>query len=432
MKIKVSRITDIGCILFFIYAFFSDLINVVIGSTLRLYMFWALILVICFLPLFYNKSLKLKKTDILLIAIIVFFVCFRNQAYIHGDLLNTNRWLVGFILFMGISKSKYPIKRMIPMIANIGFVHTIVTWILFFKPSIFSTVYNLWGYWPTGTEGGKLGYRAGLTNHYSHNGIVLAVTLIAIFSLIFMYSKLSKSISNKRKIRKYIVMFLLTIGAIILTTKRAHFLFAIMAMIIVYYFAYPERMGNKTFKLLLAIVIGGFVLFISSKYIPALANLFERFRAVRNGDSNMQSRYVLWALALSMFFESPLLGKGWYSFRYEYNAILYSDAVRAGVRSARYDLMDVHNVYIQLLAETGLIGLIIYLIIVSKSISSLLKLLKTNTRVLIDYSDTAAIVFSLTMQFFVLLYCFTGNCLYDITSPFYLASFFICSSLLNR
>ena len=98
---------------------------------------------------------------------------------------------------------------------------------------------GIWGYWPTGTEIGTLGYRAGITSHYSINAMVLAVGLIVFTS--FLIANWNK----KNKINVLIIdLFLLTI---LLTTKRAHLLFGFLAILVGLFLHKPEDRKKNFF-----------------------------------------------------------------------------------------------------------------------------------------------------------------------------------------
>jgi len=73
-------------------------------------------------------------------------------------------------------------------------------------------------------------------------------------------------------------------------------------------------------------------------------------------------RVVLWSIAWGFFKSSPLLGVGWGNFVGLYGSYTssFSSMIPAGV-------FAVHNIYLQLLAETGIIGLVVFLCLMRKS-----------------------------------------------------------------
>ena len=81
---------------------------------------------------------------------------------------------------------------------------------------------------------------------------------------------------------------------------------------------------------------------------------------------------------------------------------------------------DVHNIYIQLLAETGLVGFSFYIILFISGLNMAVKLVKEISRTeVINVQERKLLIFAAYYMFFFVLYGFTGNPLYD-EQPFYL------------
>lgn len=414
LKISNKQIAGIAIVFYLLYAFFSDLISVLFSSSIYRYGLWGLsILLLVFATKSY-KSFRVTRGQFAAIVGSMAFVLIRNQAFVHHDYLTTIRWLYCFIFALLLMKMPESYNQILKSLIKIGFIHVTATYIFWLIPSLYSRMFNLWGYWPSGTSSGRLGYKAALTNHYSRNGIMLAVTYLGVFAIILSLSGEANSAKDKRHLRFYKFLFTIAVFATLLTTKRAHLLFGMMAIIVVYYFCNPEKLGNKTFKLIVIGIVGVVGLSIASQCIPAISTFVNRFSSVE-GDSTMQSRIVFWRFALQMFIQSPLLGKGWFAFRYQYRTYLYDTSIRA----ARYELLDCHNVYIQLLAETGVIGLIFYLAVVVYVLTLTFHLLRHYQIEVKERNLYAPLAFSALMQTFYLLYSLSGNCLYDITSAFY-------------
>ena len=419
VKIRKTNIGNMGVILYLIYAFFSDLISAVQGSAAYRYSLWIITLGLIFCAVSNSGRFHKRKYEIIFTLCALFFVLFRNQAFKNGDYITTIRWIFCFVFCFFFANFLISFNDLIRYMACIGFVHVIGTFVFWLIPNLYSTMYSIWGYWPSGTSYGAMGYKAGLTNHYSHNGIVLAVTYLALFALVFssVDEKNSNSISSRKK-RIYKIMFAISMFAVVLTTKRAHLMFGILAMIFVYYFYNPKNIGTRTFKLIVACTVGLTAFFVAARYVPTISAILDRFSGKLTEDSTMLSRFVFWRLALSMFIQKPVCGYGWFGFRYQYRTYLYDPTVR----SARYELLDCHNVYLQVLAETGVVGFVFYIAIAFWALKTAFYLIRNKREILRNNSLDTAMFFSTVFQLFYLLYSLTGNCLYDITSAFYMLS----------
>jgi len=156
--------------------------------------------------------------------------------------------------------------------------------------------------------------------------------------------------------------------------------------------------------------------------IPELQELFSRFTDVdvSNFEEVSTGRSVYWALCFTKFLEHPLLGIGWYGFRNLYQTTIYN--LSAGVQGM---YLDAHNVYMQLLCETGIIGFVAYLIVVIYFLVETIRLLRQDETDGVRYRT---LLFSFAFQIYYLVYSFTGNCLYDYTYYIYVLA---CCAMLS-
>ena len=409
------------------------MVSALVGAAIFRYSWWGLSLLLMFAVVSSNGKIYCTKKMFAVLCAVFVFVIILNRAFRHSDYITTIRWLYCFLFCFLAAGLSGCWEKVILYLVSIGFVHAIATNLFWLVPSLYSNMDRLWGYWPSGTDYGNDGYKAGLANHYSRNGIVLAVTYLALFAIIFadkMTKENEPSAHKKRNLRRYAVMFLITFWAVVLTTKRAHLLFGMIAMITVYYFSQPQKMGTRTFKLVIGGLVCGIALSAAAEYVPVIGAVFDRFSSI-DDDTSMLSRFSFWRLAISMFLQNPLLGQGWFAFRYQYRRYLYDPTVR----SERYTLLDSHNVYFQLLAETGIVGFIIYVTIVIYILANTFYMIRKHIDVLKKNNMSMPLFFSACMQIFFLLYSFTGNCLYDITSAFYFLAAAItlsCKSIVKR
>jgi putative inorganic carbon (hco3(-)) transporter len=77
---------------------------------------------------------------------------------------------------------------------------------------------------------------------------------------------------------------------------------------------------------------------------------FDRLQGV--DDATELSRLALWQAAFSLFVGHPVLGIGYGNYKYLYTSFM--------TISAQLDTLDAHNLYLQLLSETGLIGFLVF------------------------------------------------------------------------
>ncbi len=241
----------------------------------------------------------------------------------------------------------------------------------------------------------------GLAIHYSTNGMYLVVGLFS--SIFFMFKSKSKTIFK-------IAITGIFLIAVLLTGKRAHLIFSLIALYLAYYFYLSNDKRTRGIKILgvtLAIATLGIIVLT---YVPSLATAFIRIKESLDEGDVTANRGNFWNLAIDLFKANPILGVGWGQF------LVYSEKV---LHYSAY----AHNNYLQLLCETGLVGTITYLawMVVSlyRSIRQYIFIRENQ----IDNKLASISVFSMLMQIFFMLYCFTGNPFYDLQMfiPYFMA-----------
>ena len=127
-------------------------------------------------------------------------------------------------------------------------------------------------------------------------------------------------------------------------------------------------------------------------------------------------RTTLWKIALSFFIEHPILGIGWGHFK-EY------------IPAYMGDLNNVHNNYIQLLCETGVVGFLLVMVPLVLIFRETIKLIRVNKKrsnrepLLMALNTTS---YGMQISFFVL--SFLDPCLYKLLfwALFAIAAMFAC------
>lgn len=402
-----EKSAKLGFAVFCISAMFSDFISVVLPDKIIYFLYFSAIGLLTF-SVIINKQIVIKKSSITMISglllFILVFLLLHSAQIAHRSFYTTIRWLYFFsmILILPICPKRW-YNGFLKILGSLTLINVFFcVFFLIFK-SKYSIMKNFWGFWPTGTASGTEGYRAGIASHYSENAMIMAVGLIVFSSFFIAYMGRIKKI----KCIKYIVLMLVLVTGILLTAKRAHLLFSFMAILMVYFIYKPEMRKKNFFRILL---IFGIVIALFSalaRMIPTVSYIYERFTTAGE-DQESQTRFEMWKLAINNFKEHPLLGIGWGGFKYEFHDHLYNPAVR----DERYAFLNAHNVYIQLLCECGIVGLLLFL---GNAIFLFIKSILLFKRKIIQYTTEYEIaVFSIIMQTFFYLYCLTGNCLYDM------------------
>jgi O-antigen ligase len=230
---------------------------------------------------------------------------------------------------------------------------------------------------------------------------------------------------NSKKVFNIILLLLLIIG-LILTAKRAHFLFTIMAILIT--FLYSAKNQEIVYRFIKTIVITFVVLFFSSIAIyfsqpegdsplgKFTNKIVDTINGVLVGEDITSGRSILYDYAWGLFIENPIFGIGWKEFMNQSAGLISSGS-------------HPHNIYLQLLTELGIIGFVFFIIPLTFtyyiSFRMLRKLINKSITFNKDYTWKNALQISLYLQTFFILYGMTGNLLTDYN--FLLMYFFACS-----
>jgi O-antigen ligase len=170
------------------------------------------------------------------------------------------------------------------------------------------------------------------------NAFALWLTPLLAFGLPFLFDREFKPGWFK-------FLYLLGFGGLLFNLSRGGWA-GFAAAVVVFALSYQNK---KVLKYLVALLIPlAIVIYI-------LPNLRYRLILPFKGDKSTLSRFSLWHTAESMLKTSPILGKGLYGFRTLY------DKFNTDQLTPAYDYP--HNVVLNFWVETGLLGLITFLLI---------------------------------------------------------------------
>lgn len=244
------------------------------------------------------------------------------------------------------------------------------------------------------------GYYSGVFHQVGDTAFYVSGAIIA-----FLFAR-----SNDRK-NKYLVGGLFII--LFFLGKRSLLLFLVAALLITY--IVMSQSGAKKFIRIAGATLFAIVFIEVLKYLSVLYSdikIFEKLAYTFNflSESNIDGlleesgRLILYDYAQELFHQNYWTGIGWAQF-----SVKISDVLPSGTS------LSVHNVYLQLLCETGVIGFSAFML---GAISSIFALIKTK-RLLNYYNgfDKAnyekLYSISLTGQVLFLMFCFVENPIYN-------------------
>lgn len=385
--------------IFLLYTFYYDLWDKALHNYLRTILFIISLFFIFFSLYTKDKHILIKKSFMKYIIgwsmFFSLFFLFRNRWIENHFYWRAIRILWSLLIIFCLSKSINRFTNLYKRLVIIGYPHVIATILLFLFRNTYSVMYRFWGYYPDGTGGGKYGFRAGLTGHYSRNGIMISIVFLCCFAYSYYY--------RLKKEKSYFPVNLLTFISflsLLLTMKRAHILFSLFIIAVIIFLFQQQLSIEKIIRgiVFTSVLTALFLLLYNN--VPEMKILLSRFQKIGE-DSSSVARFNMWKAALSLFESNPIIGVGWGAFRYltAYN-------------------VEAHNVYIELLAETGITGFVIYTTCLYNTLKILFIVLKRSFSQ-IDKNVFVISVASFEICLFYAIYSLTGNCLYDITFDFF-------------
>lgn len=321
--------------------------------------------------------------------------------------------MICFLLFMN-NDDKW-IEQWLSLTVFFVVINALATIVFYFNISLYKQFINIFFNGETVTSlltYYNKGYMCGLCTHFSSNGMILGIGTIVVFQkLKGLFLKKDKN--KKIKITKilYTIALLLVIYGLFLSSKRSPLIAAIIAIVVTLLIASGKNILKKLITLVASFGALAALYFIAVEYIPGFDTIANKFTSLESSDAGvLNGRDYLWEMAIDLFKESPLIGSGYGGYA------AYAESVDAFTTSA-------HNYYLQILAELGIIGLILYLIAFISSVIFTAKLIVKASKINVTEEDIAALSISLGIQIFVLIYNFTATSLmyYSILIPYILS-----------
>lgn len=212
---------------------------------------------------------------------------------------------------------------------------------------------------------------------------------------------LGQIVKEGRLTLKNTAYMIITLVALMLPAKRT--LFAIGCFFLVVYVLGWTRLDKKAIAIAAGIfLVIGIVTF--SEYIPGANVLMERFTETAE-DTSLNGRSYLWERAWQMFENKPFTGYGYGS----YNTFASYYGVRTSATGEW--AFHAHNIYLQLLAEMGILGFGLIVFCFLLGVFLLVKLHLCRKR--LNVESLSMLIYTECMLICYILYGLTGNSLYS-------------------
>ncbi|MGN0591685.1 MAG: O-antigen ligase family protein [Ruminococcus sp.] len=402
-RLRISLV-KIGIFFLLLYSFTVPLANYFYPSVIIKYLTLiaaAGLFCIAMLKNLSTLNVRITPTEIVMFFLGFFVTIGNYELQIGGYYFVVSYW----VMWVVAVASKYD-GRWLTTVLNLtcifSMVYALATVIAYLSESIYMT-YMLPLF--KGSNQAQMinfyrdGYMLGLTSHYSTNGMYLAVGVGAFFA------KLMENLKSKLNWCCLLIMML----ALLLTGKRGPLLFAVGAMVVVFYLYKSDKPKGRLLKIFCLGAAALVAVLVASIWMPSILNSLNRFISSSESGDVTAGRGPLFALAISLFKQKPLFGWGWGSYQYLYYQYL-------GKNQYVFQYRHAHNIYLQLLCEVGIIGFTAFCIFFVWQLYRVLKLYRDyrKGKILLPSSARSVLPFAVYSQLFFLMYGMTGNPLYDV------------------
>ncbi len=392
---STEYLSIIGIVLFIFYAYVTGgLIKYTFGNYRNATIILAVYLLILISVVLIKRKKIIAHIDLIIYPILAAVV-------IHGNANLKNNDYVNLVMTIGVFAFALVLRRMDNW--EIPAVKTIIVVSAFF--AIVSVAFGLMPSFYTSTivplffdlnqtnliHLQSSGILCGLTNSNGFNAILMVNGLCAITSFLMT----SNSFTKRKWIDRGIGLLFLVI--LLMTGKRGPLVFCLAGIFTAYFVYHSNNPTNRIIKIL-AIVLAAMIIWVLGSSVFPQA--FPTIGRLIGTDTIDAVRFKLYNQAIDAFKGNFLFGIGWDAFRYTF--MTFGNA------------LNVHNIYIQLLCECGIIGFIAFVLFFLWNIVSAIKKLR---RVALtpdcDSKIRIILTFSVMYQVFFLMYGLTGNPLYD-------------------
>lgn len=206
--------------------------------------------------------------------------------------------------------------------------------------------------------------------------------LLGVLFILFVYGK------AENKTAKLITLVLMIICFIFIFMTAKRIFIVLDALILCFLYSIKNKKHAPKIFFFGLLIVGMLWLLMNNTVVGA--RIIKRMESI----DPTRGRNSIYEILISSFWETPIIGKGFGSTK------KIVDFFNNG-----------HNVYLQILSETGLVG---FVLLVPMWFFNLFGTIRLLNRFVSEKVYCLELVFSLFIQFLFLGWCLTGNPLYDV------------------
>ena len=234
-----------------------------------------------------------------------------------------------------------------------------------------------------------------------YTGILGGNQQAAVFLNIGIAAHIANCYANRRINKKSIIHIIIYLIAIVLTSKRMLTIIPIILFLLYYFMSGTKNKYTKFFLIAFVVFIIGYVgISLSPEFSTKILGYFSG----EDGTDMLSGRGAFWLGCLQMFLEKPVNGYGLASFNGEYFA-----RTNYLFKGSPW-IYHAHNIYYQMLAELGLVGMTLFILQALKIIP---KIYLYNKKGNMEKEHRQILFWSMSIVIIFLVYGLTGNVLYN-------------------
>ena len=387
--------TFLLCIYSFTVLSFQEMIPTLLRQTIVVALPAILIMISVAINLIEKPRIFIEIVPLSLICMELIILLWNNHSIRTEGITSVYSQVIPLLFFFACFRDTDWFPIVIKAMVIFGLIYAVGTYLSVYIPSLYTnTIAPLMKeLYPhiIYTQGSV----AGFTAHYSTNGMYLANGFMALACVAWTRH------NNGKRITLEIVLLVFVAIAFLICGKRGTLLCLVFGTYIAY-FLLTKNPKHRILKMIAFTVALVVAIRLVALVIPQVTASYTRTVEMYYDSGDVTTgRLDLWRMAWQAFLQAPLFGHGWRWF------LVFSDTGR-----------DVHNCYLQLLTEVGIIGSIPFFIFFVLTYLRTLKLTFLWQDNGLDQNTVALkpnpVLFLLMYQSFFLLFIFEGTGLFNV------------------